>query len=186
MLVGHNGTIVLLPYTFLCNSAADNNLTLGIWAVGECRIFMSSHLMYASIKKQYTLKQQVFRWVFLSYINIDDNNLKHLSGEANSIKHYPAWSFKLEVWGSPLEERIGERFLCRYEFVCECSGTTLHLHTPRVMLKFPWGKSSHMNLQELPPAKGGSEKKDVHILCRTKMSCNLVWRGPAAQDCICY
>lgn len=61
MLVGHNGSIVLLPCTSLCNSAADNNSAPGIHAEGECPIFMSSHLMKANTKKSYTVEKQVLR-----------------------------------------------------------------------------------------------------------------------------
>lgn len=53
MLVGHNGVIVLLPRTFLCNSAADNNSNQEIQVEGECYTFMSSHLINLSVKKQY-------------------------------------------------------------------------------------------------------------------------------------
>lgn len=35
------------------------------------------------------LKQQKLRKIFHSYINTEDNNLKHLYAEANSIKTYP-------------------------------------------------------------------------------------------------
>lgn len=65
MLVGHNGSIVLLPCTFLCNSASDNNSAPRIQAEAECFIFMSSHLMKANTKKSYTLENRCSDKYFL-------------------------------------------------------------------------------------------------------------------------
>lgn len=161
MLVGHNGAIVLLPCTFLCNSAADNKsgnlggrrmLNLYVKPSNECECKETIHFKPASTQVS----------IFPSYINTEDNNLSHLSAEANSMKTYPVWPFKSDVWGSPLEKQNREDFYAEVNSpvnavlqLCPCThslGCSCFNDKKSVLPTWTW--------LELLPGKGGTEKEE--------------------------
>lgn len=105
--------------------------------------------------------------MFTSYINNDDNNLRHLSGEGDSTKMYLVWPFKSQVWGSALEKRMGESY-AEVNLVMNAVLPLLPLNTQFGMLVFQWQKSSFStwicwsyNLEKVWLWR----KRDVCILC---------------------
>lgn len=143
---------------------------------------MSSHLTNVTVKKQYILHQQVLKEVFASDINSEDNHLRHLSGEANSITTYPVWPFQSEAWGSyhltsPRNENRG-----RSEFGHECCFTTLPLQTQFWDVHVSMTEHSHfcINMLELLNEKGGTER-EVRWLYTMPVLCPGAWCSEELQ-----